>query len=134
MCATIACQYTVSTSRRSPRKCCYPLLVYPLFKSEMPKKSVSARPGPILEGTLGTRMGPGRGGMGPTSGPGWVRNTVKQTRDRTWTGPGSDQARVWMAPQSMFLWGVLLSLQNLQHESTVSPLAGNRGHNMGHAV
>ena len=69
--------------------------------SEVAKKSVSARPGPILEETLGTRMGPGRAGMAPTSGLGWVRNTVKQstwriwtgplgTRDGTWTGPGSD--------------------------------------------
>ena len=40
MCATIACQYTVGTSRRgdivlrsrSPRKCHYPLFAYPLFK------------------------------------------------------------------------------------------------------
>ena len=46
-------------------------------------------------------MGPGRAGMAPTSGPGWVRNTVKQstwriwtgrlrTQDGTWTGQGSD--------------------------------------------
>ena len=59
------------------------------------------RPGPILGETLGTRMGPGRAGMAPTSGPGWVRSTVKQstwrirtgplgTRDGTCTGPGSD--------------------------------------------
>ena len=65
------------------------------------KKSVSARPGPILEGTLGRRMGRGRAGMAPTSGSGWVRNAVTQstwrvwtgplrTRDGTWTGPGSD--------------------------------------------
>ena len=40
MCATIACQYTVGTSRRgdialrsrSPRKCHYALFAYPLFK------------------------------------------------------------------------------------------------------
>ena len=54
-------------------------------------------------------MGPGRAGMAPTSGPGWVRNTVKQstwriwtgpprTRDGTWTGQDGTQARVWMAP------------------------------------
>ena len=46
-------------------------------------------------------MGPERAGMAPTSGPGWIRNAVKQstwriwtgplrTRDGTWTGPGSD--------------------------------------------
>ena len=40
--------------------------------SEVAKKSVSGRPGPILEGTPGTRTGPGRAGMTPTSGPGWV--------------------------------------------------------------
>ena len=61
-----------------------------------------SRPDP--EGTLGTRMGPGRAGMAPTSGPGWVRNAVKQstwriwtgpirTRDGTWTGPGSDPGK-----------------------------------------
>ena len=70
-------------------------------KSEVAKKSVSARPGLILEGTPGARMGPGRAGMAPTSGPGWVRNAVKQsiwriwtgslrTQDGTWTGPGLD--------------------------------------------
>ena len=32
-------------------------------------------------------MGPGRAGMAPTSGPGWVRNTVKQSTWRIWTGP-----------------------------------------------
>ena len=57
------------------------------FLSEVAKKSVSARPGPSLEGTLGTRMGPGRAGMAPTSGPGWVRNAVKQSTWRIWTGP-----------------------------------------------
>ena len=72
--------------------------------SEVAKKSVSARPGPILEGTLGSRMGRGRAGMAPTSGPAWVRNAVKQstwriwtgpleTRDGTWTGPGSDPGK-----------------------------------------
>ena len=65
-------------------------------------KEVCFGPSPDPEGTLGTRMGPGRAGMAPTSGPGWVRNAVKQrgtwriwtgplrTRDGTWTGPGSD--------------------------------------------
>ena len=77
--------------------------------SEVAKGSVSARPGPTLEGTLGSRMGPGRAGMAPTSGPGWVRNTVKQSTWRIWTGPprpgmgpgraqDRTQARVWMAP------------------------------------
>ena len=72
-----------------------------MLLSEVAEKSVSARPGPTLEGTLGSRMGPGRAGMAPTSGPGWVRNAVKQstwqmwtgpprTRDGTWTGPGQD--------------------------------------------
>ena len=76
-----------------------PLANHPL--SEVAEKSVSARPGPILEGTVGTRMGPGRAGMAPTSGPGWVRNAGKQStwriwmgplriRDGTWTGPGPD--------------------------------------------
>ena len=36
-----------------------------IYFSEVAKKSVSARPGPILEGTLGSRMGPGRAGMAP---------------------------------------------------------------------
>ena len=77
--------------------------------SEVAKKSVSARPVPILEGTLGSRMGPGRPGMAPTSGPGWVRNTAKQSTWRIWMGPlgpgmgpgraqDRTQARVWMAP------------------------------------
>ena len=56
----------------------------------------------LLEGTLGSRMGPGRAGMAPTSGPGWTRNTGKQrtlrTQDGTCTGPGSDPDEVWMAP------------------------------------
>ena len=35
---------------------------------------------PILEGTLGSRHpGPGRAGMAPTSGPGWVRNALNQS-------------------------------------------------------
>ena len=85
------------------------ILRFPRKSSEVAKKSVSARPGPILEGTLGSRMGPGRAGMAPTSGPGWVRNTVKQSTWRIWTGPprtwmgagraqDRTQARVWMAP------------------------------------
>ena len=85
------------------------LLYFGQFLSEVAKKSVSARPGPILEGTLGSRMGPGRAGMAPTSGLGWVRNAVKQSTWRIWTdpfrpgmGPGwaqdGTQARVWMAP------------------------------------
>ena len=75
--------------------------------SEVAKQSVSARPGPILGGTLGSRTGPGRAGMAPTSGR--VPNTVKQSTWRIWTGhlgPGMGpgraqdrtQARVWMAP------------------------------------
>ena len=55
-------------------------------------------------------MGPGRAGMAPTSGPGWVRNTVKNKAHgesgRDHLGPGMGpgraqdrtQARVWMAP------------------------------------
>ena len=62
------------------------------------KKSVSARPGPILEGTLGSRMGPGRAGMAPTSGPGWVRNTVKQSTWRIWTGPPRTRDGTWTGP------------------------------------
>ena len=76
------------------------------LNSKVAKKSVSARPGPTLEGTLGTRMGPGLAGMAPTSGPGWVRNAGKQSTWRIWTGPlglgiraqDRTQARVWMAP------------------------------------
>ena len=45
LCATIACQYTVDTSRhgdivlrsRSPHKCHYPLFAYPLFKRAQEK-------------------------------------------------------------------------------------------------
>ena len=68
-------------------------------KSEVAKKSVSAHPGPILEGTLGTRMGPGRAGMA-TSGPGWVRNAVKQSTWRIWTGPLRTQDGTWTGPGS----------------------------------
>ena len=75
----------------------------------MAKKSVSASPGPILKGRLGTRMGPGWAGMAPTSGPGWVRNAIKQSTWRIWDGtpsdpgwdldgPGSDSGEGWMAP------------------------------------
>ena len=67
-------------------------------KSEVAKKSVSARPGPIVEGTLGSRMGPGRAGMAPTSGPGWVRNTVKQSTWRIWTGPPRTRDGTWTGP------------------------------------
>ena len=66
--------------------------------SEVAKKSVSARPGPILEGTLGSRMGPGRAGMAPTSGPGWVRNTVKQSTWQIWTGPPRARDGTWTGP------------------------------------
>ena len=45
--------------------------------SEKAKKSVLAHPGLIQEGTLGSRMGPGRAGP-------------LRTRDGTWTVPGSD--------------------------------------------
>ena len=72
-----------------------------LLFSALAKKSVSARPGPILEGALRTRMGLGRAGMDPTSGPGWVGKGVKQSTWRIWTGPlrtrmepGVAQARV----------------------------------------
>ena len=49
MCAIIACQYTVDTSRRgdiilrsrSPCKCHYPLFAYPLFKLTTPKNEPS---------------------------------------------------------------------------------------------
>ena len=49
MCATIACQYIVGTSRRgdivllsrSPRKCRYPLFAYPLFKRGQQEGSVA---------------------------------------------------------------------------------------------
>ena len=68
--------------------------------SEVAKKSVSARPGPILGETLGTRMGPGRAGMAPTSGPGWVRNTVKQSTWRIWTGPLATWDGTWTGPGS----------------------------------
>ena len=78
--------------------------------SEVAKKSVSARPGPILEGTLGSRMGPGRAGDGPHLGT-WMGPKHCKTKhmanlDRTTSDPGWDldgprigtQARVWMAP------------------------------------
>ena len=54
----------------------------------MAVKSVSPRPGPILEGT------PGRAGMA-TSGPEWVRNAVKQSTWRIWTGPVRTQDGTW---------------------------------------
>ena len=56
----------------------------------MAKKSVSARPGPILEGTLGSRMGPGRAGMAPTSGPGWVPKHCKTKHMANLDGTPSD--------------------------------------------
>ena len=65
------------------------------FFSEVAEKSVSARPGPILEGTLGSRMGPGRAGMAPTSGPGWVRNAGKQSTWRIWIGPLRTRDGTW---------------------------------------
>ena len=70
-------------------------------KSEVAKKSVSARPGSIPEGTLGIRMEPGQAGMGPTSGPGWVRNAVKQSTWRIWTGPLRTRDGTWTGPGSV---------------------------------
>ena len=67
-------------------------------ESEIGSGQVSARPGPILEGTLGSRMGPGRAGVAPTSGPGWVRNTVKQSTWRIWTGPPRTRDGTWTGP------------------------------------
>ena len=72
--------------------------VFFVFQSEVAKKSVSARPNPIPEGTLGTRVGPGRAGMAPTSGPGWVRNAVKQSTWRMWTGPLRTRDETWTGP------------------------------------
>ena len=54
LCATIACQYTVSTSRRgdivlrsrSPRQCHYPLFAYPLFKRAQNMQMTGLRCGP----------------------------------------------------------------------------------------
>ena len=69
--------------------------------SEVAKMSVSAHRGPILEGTLGSRMGPGGAGMapplwtwmGPKCKKAWRTWTGPlQIRDGTWTGPGSDPA------------------------------------------
>ena len=45
--------------------------------------------------TLGTRMGPGWAGVAPTSGPGWVRNAVKQSTWRIWTGPLRTRDGIW---------------------------------------
>ena len=70
----------------------------PLLDSEAAEKSVSARPGPILEGTLRSRMGPGRAGINPTSGPGWVRNAGKQSTWRIWTGPPRTRDGTWTGP------------------------------------
>ena len=65
---------------------------------------------PDPEGTLGTRMGPGRAGMAPTSGPGWAPKCCKTKHMANLDGTPSDpglgpgraqdrtQARVWMAP------------------------------------
>ena len=78
--------------------------------SEVAKKSVSARPGPILEGTLASRMGPGRAGMAPTlgtwMGPKYCKNKAHGESGRDTLGPGMGpgraqdrtQAGVWMAP------------------------------------
>ena len=68
------------------------------LKSEVAEKSVSARLGPSLEGTLGGRKGPGRAGMAPTSGPGWVRNAGKQSTWRIWTGPLRTRDGTWTGP------------------------------------
>ena len=38
-------------------------------------------------------MGPGRAGMAPTSGPGWVRNAVKPPRDSNRPLGLSDQSK-----------------------------------------
>ena len=56
----------------------------------MAKKSVSA----------GTRMGPGRAGMAPTSGLGWARNAGKQSTWRIWTGPLGTWDGTWTGPGS----------------------------------
>ena len=45
-------------------------------------------------------MGPGRAGMAPTSRPGWVRNAVKQSTWRIWTGPLRTQDGTWTGPGS----------------------------------
>ena len=99
----ILCQMLSSQGKNAPSN---PYRTYPHYlvrlatSREVAKKSVSARPDLIPEGTLGTRMGPGRAGMAPTSGPGWARNAAKQStwriwmrplraRDETCTGPGS---------------------------------------------
>ena len=63
---------------------------YRKLDSEVAKKSVSARPGPILDGTLGTRMGPGRAGMAPTSGPGCCKTKHMANLDGTTSDPGWD--------------------------------------------
>ena len=73
----------------------------------MAKTSVSACPGSILEGMLGTRMGPERAGMALTSGPGWVRNAVKHSTcdmanlDGTPSDPGWDLEGPRIGPR----WG-----------------------------
>ena len=64
----------------------------------MAEKSVSARPGRILEGTLGSRMAPRRAGMGPTSGLGWARSAGKQSTWRIWTGPVRTRDGTWTGP------------------------------------
>ena len=43
-------------------------------------------------------MGPGRAGMAPTSGPGWVRNAGKQSTGRIWTGPLRTRDGTWTGP------------------------------------
>ena len=50
--------------------------------------------------TLGTGMGPGRAGVAPTSGPGWVRNAEKQSTWRIWTGPPRTRDGIWTGPGS----------------------------------
>ena len=80
--------------------CACPICSLQKRMSEVAKKSVSARPRPILGETLGARMGPGRAGMAPTSGPGWVRNTVKQITWRIWTGPLGTRDGTWTCPGS----------------------------------
>ena len=69
------------------------ILSFPEIRSgqEVCFRPVQARSWKIRSGT---RMGPGRAGMAPTSGPGWVRNTVKTKRmanlDGTTWDPGWD--------------------------------------------
>ena len=72
--------------------------------SEVAKKLVSARSGPILEGKLGTRTG--RDGPHLGTWMGLKRRKTKHIANldgtpsdpgATWTGPDRIQARVWMA-------------------------------------